>query len=529
MMVDLIIKNGTIIDGTGTDAFIADIAIKGDKIIAIGKLDGMETERLIDASGQCVSPGLVDIHTHTDFTIQFDNRAESQIRLGVTTEVIGLCGASLAPCTEESRKEILGQLHLSGTWTNFGSYLEALDACKPATNLACMVGHGTLRTIVMPATMRSRLASQSEIESMQEYLNNSLLEGAFGLTTGLEYYPGKAASANELEQLCTLLTKYNALHACHTRNRDLHGLSGYLEVLEVARNSGSKLQISHINCKYGRHNKNMERALEMINWMRQDGVTVGMDVIPSHWNHSHLSALLPSWALDLSPADLIKVIQDPQRKNSLTENHEPFMQLHVLGQWDKIYIFGADKTKRYIGASIADIAKEKSCTGWDAVFSLFEEEEGKLGSLIFAGKCFPIEDVETVLADPYCAVCSDGAATSNDGPTKNIKISPDTFTWSERFIREFVQDKKLLSLSEAIRRMTSLPASQIGLEKRGTLAEGFYADILIMNPEQLNDTATFENPTVYPQGINTVIVNGKIALHENVRSSEHSGEVLRAR
>lgn len=532
MIVDILIQNASILDGSGSSAFFADIAVKDGKILAIGQLDSCDAKHRIDASEQVVSPGFIDIHTHSDFTIQLDNRCESQVRQGITTEVVGLCGASNAPCTESTRNEIIRPAVLQKSkdqWLSFSSYLDVLDTTQSATNIACLVGHGTLRTIAMPASSRARIASADEIKSMQYELDKCFEAGAFGLSTGLEYFPGKAAGGYELEQLCSIVAKHNVFHACHTRNRDLHGLSGYLEVLEVARNTGSRLQISHMNNKYGRPEKTMSRALEMIQWMRDDGVFVGMDVIPSIWNHSYATALLPTWALDLPVSKLLDILKDSNKKQTLTCNNEPFMQLHVQGQWDKIYIFDAKKTHRYIGMNIAEIAKEKHyASGWDALFSLFIEEEDSLHSIIFTGECFPMKDIVEVLQDPFCAVCSDGAASAIDGVTKDIKISPDTFTWAERFLRTFILDNNILSLPEAIRRLTSLPATLAGIQKRGLIKEGYYADIVIFNPKELNDDATFVDSAQYPKGINTVLINGKIALHENVRATEYSGMVLRA-
>lgn len=538
MFMDILIKNASIIDGSGSPAFNSDIAIKDGKILAIGNFETSQSNKVINAEGQILTPGFIDIHNHSDQTIVLDNRSESQVRQGVTTEVVGLCGMSSAPLAEatQDEKDSQDNKNTAKKWSSFASYLEFLDSVNPATNIACLVGHGPLRTMTMPASSRSRMATLDEIRAMQYELEKCFESGAFGLSTGLEYFPGKAASAYELEQLCSVVAKYDLFHACHIRNRDLHALSGYLEALEIARNSNSKLQISHINPKFGRPEKTMSRVLQMIEWMQDDGVLVGADVIPSIWNHTYASALLPNWALDLPLEKLLDILKNTDERHILTYNHEPFMQLHVQNQWDKIYILDAKKTARYIGMSFADIAKKENYkSGWDALFSLLLEEGEDLHSIIFTGDCFPMEDIMEVLQAPYCSVCSDGVASAIDGATKNIKTSPDTFTWLERFLRIFVLEKKIMTLPEAIRRLTSLPASQAGIQKRGLIKEGYYADITLFNPEKLNDDGMFStpskfsiSPSQYPTGIHTVIINGQIALQENVRSNEHSGMVLRA-
>lgn len=527
MHCDILIKNGCIVDGTGVLGCSGDIAISGDTICAIGQLDGVEARCTIDATGCHVTPGFIDTHTHSDFSLVGDSRQESQIRQGVTTQVVGLCGFSSAPCTEEQRSSIVPPHILNSQWCSFAEYLEALAAASPATNVACLVGHGTLRMLSMPPSSRGRTATEEEIASMAVQLDACLRAGAFGMSSGLEYYPGKAASQYELEQLACVLAEHGAFHACHTRNRDVHALSGYLEVLEVARNTQSHLHISHVNPKFGRQEATMRHVREMIGWMRDEGATVSLDVIPSIWNHTWVSALLPQWALDLPREQLLACLQDRSRHALLTYNASPFMQLHVQGHWDKVFLFDARKTRRHIGKTFAQIAEEYSCSGWEVVFSLLLEEGDEMDSLVFAGDCFSLSDVKEILKDSYCTVCSDTVASGIDGAFKDLHVTPDTYVWCERFLKGSMTGQYGLSFEESVRRLTSLPAEILGIRNRGILKKGNAADIVVLRTDSLADTATMENHAMYPNGIRTVIVNGSVALDSGIRSQEHCGEVLR--
>ena len=529
-MFETVITGGTIVDGTGTKAIHCDVGIKDGKITAIGKLENAETARKISAKDCVVAPGFIDVHTHSDASIQIDSRSESQIRQGITTELVGLCGYGFAPCTDQTREVLINAWcpnEIGMHWHSFKEYLLAVEQAHPATNIASLVSHAALRHVVMNNKC-AREATEEEIQQMVSLLDKSLEQGGFGLSTGLEYYPGKQAATNELEALCRVVGQHEGMHASHVRNRDKYALLGFVEVLEVARNTGSRLQISHINPKYGRPDSTISNTLAMIGATRREGVYVGMDVMPTNWNYTSGKALLPIWAHDLPHDELMRLLQSPEGRIKLLDNPTPIWQLPVEGKWDQICHFSGTHTMRYAGKTMAKIAEKKNCSGWEALCALLAEEGQDMSSLRLTSNAFFTEDIVEVLQDPFCSVCSDTISGGVDGPFANMRVAPNSYTWCERYLRHFIFDKKILSLEEGIRRITSLPAEQIGLKNRGRLAPGYCADVVIFSPDKLNDTATMKEPNVYPTGIQTVLVNGVKALHNDERNKNHAGQVLRS-
>lgn len=529
-MFETIITGGTVVDGNGTKAVRCDVGIKDGKITALGRLENAEAARKISAEGCVVAPGFIDVHTHTDVSIQLDSRSESQIRQGVTTELVGLCGHGFAPCTDETRRMLLNAWcagDIDAVWHSFQEYLCAVEQARPATNIASLVSHAALRHMAMDNKC-AREATEAEIQAMVSLLDQSLEQGAFGLSTGLEYYPGKQAATNELEALCRVVGRHGGMHASHVRNRDKYALLGFCEVLEVARNTRCRVQISHINPKYGRADSTISNTLALIEAVRREGVYVGVDVMPTNWNHTNGKALLPMWAHDLPQTELMNLLQDPEGRARLFDNPTPIWQLVAEGKWDRICHFNGNRTMRHAGRSMAEIAAEQGCSGWDALCALLAEEDSDMGSLRLSSNAFFTEDIVEVLQDPFCSACSDTISAGIDGRFANLRVAPNSYTWCERYLRCFILEAKALSLEEGIRRITSLPAEQIGLKERGRLAPGYCADVVIFAPNELNDHATMKAPNVYPSGVHTVLVNGVIALHHGERNKNHAGQVLRS-
>lgn len=514
-MFDALIINGTIIDGSGRKAFKGDIGINQGKITAIGDLSKLESNQKIDAAHAYVCPGFFDVHTHSDMTISVDGRSACQVRQGVTTQIGGLCGASLAPLTEKSSKLIskMAFFACTPTWHDFKSYMEEMNKMSLGTNMGSLVGHGTLRLAAMENPIAT--PSEKELQYMVELLDESIQAGAFGLSTGLEYNPGKASEMSELEALCHVVSKHNALHTCHTRNRDKYYVSAICEAIDITRATGARLQISHINPKYGRHDSTMQDLIDMINHARQQGFYVAIDVMTSEWNHTGAMALMPLWAQNVPTDELISLLSYPEGRAKLKQNPSPVWQLAAQDKWDRIYQFGGQKTTASCGMSIAEIAKKRACSGWDAVCQLLMEEAPNFTCLMLTSDAFALEDILLGLQTPYSSATSDAVGLAKDGPFAGKIFSPNTYDWIPTFFKNFVlNDKPALSLEEAIQKVTSIPAMQVGINNRGLLYQGYCADITILRPEKLKTFATLKNPCEYPEGIQTVLVNGKIAYQE---------------
>ncbi|MCP5025686.1 MAG: D-aminoacylase [Actinomycetia bacterium] len=526
---EVLIRGGLVIDGTGGPGSIADVGVVGGRIAVIDDLSAASAAREIDAAGQVVAPGFIDIHTHSDLAHFVDPRAESQVRQGVTTEAIGQCGMSLAPCTPEHRTALFESTgsREHGNWLTYGQLLEAMDEAHIATNVVGMVGHGALRTAVMGPDA-PRPATDEEVVDMVALLRQSLEEGAFGFTTGLEYHPGKTASFDELAALCSAVADVDALYATHSRNRDRRYFVGFGEALDLARHSGVRLQISHINPKYGRPEHALRNTLQMIEWTRDEGVDVAMDMMPTNWNHSSATAMFPAWSFGLSNEELITLLMTADGRRRLRNNPLPMWQLVVEEQWDRIRLLTSSVNRDLVGRTIADLTAERNTAGgWDTIFDLLIEEGPRLKAMMLTSEAFAEEDNRMVLEHPLCSVESDTMALANDGPLAGQTFGLLGYNWVPRFLAHYVRDEGVLDLEEAVRRLTGLPADRIGLPDRGYLRSGLAADLVVFDLAEMRDNSSFSDPTVYAGGISHVLVNGALVLDEGGRTGATGGQVLR--
>lgn len=526
---DVIIRGGLVVDGSGGPSLVSDLGVSGERIEVIGDLGAASAAQEIDATGKIVAPGFIDIHTHSDFSHFADPRAESQIRQGVTTEAIGQCGSSLAPCTPEHRSALFAASgsREHGHWHTYGELLGAMDDAEIATNVVGFVGHGALRTAVMGPSA-PRPADDQEVAAMVAMLEQSLDEGAFGFSTGLEYHPGKMATFDELTALCNSVAKADALYATHSRNRDKRYFVGFGEALDLARDSGVRLQISHINPKYGRPEHAMRNTLQMIEWTRDEGIDVAFDAMPTNWNLTRAAAMLPSWSNELSNEELVALLKTTDGRRKLRDNPLPMWQLVVEEQWDRVRVLAASANKDLVGRTIADITKARNTNGgWDTLFDLMIEEGAKLQALMLTSEAFAEEDVRMAIEHPLCAIESDTMAMGNDGPFAGRMMGVHGYNWAPKFLARYIRDEKLLTLEEGVRRLTGLPADRLGLDRRGYVREGNAADLVVLDLEPMRAESSFEDPTAYADGISSVLVNGTLVFNDGGRTENHGGQVLR--
>ncbi len=530
MAFDLVVRNGLLVDGTGGPSRTGDLGVVDGRLDVVGDdLSNADASTVIDAAGKVVAPGFIDIHTHSDLAHLIDPRAESQIRQGVTTEAIGQCGISLAPCTPEHRTALFASTgsREQGDWHTYGELLAAMDEADIATNVVGMVGHGALRTAVM-GPEAPRPAHDDEVAQMVRMLSESLDDGAFGFTTGLEYHPGKTAAFDELVALCTATANADAIYATHSRNRDRRYFVGFGEALDLARESGVRLQISHINPKYGRPEHAMRNTLQMIEWTRAEGIDVAMDMMPTNWNHTAATSMFPSWSFGLSTDELIELMTSPQGRARLRDNPLPMWRLVVEERWDRIRLLASSANRDLVGRTIADLTVERNtASGWDTLFDLLIEEGKRLKGLMLTSDAFAEEDNRLALEHPLCSVESDTMAMATDGPLAGRTFGLQGFNWVTRFLGHYVRDEAVLALEDGVRRLTGLPADRLGLSDRGCLTNGSAADVVVFDLEGLSDNASFEDPTVYAGGIDHVVVNGSVVFSDGERTGAIGGRVLR--
>ena len=527
---DTVLENGTVYDGTGNPGSVADIGIIGDRIEHIGNLKDADSAQRINVQGLAVSPGFIDLHTHSDFTLIVDGSAESQVHQGVTTEVIGQCGHSVAPVChhDDIAKRAIGYVGDSKDkrWKSFAEYLDTLEAESLGVNVAAFVGHGTIHHAVMGDDLR--LPEPEEVDQMALLVEQSIEEGAAGFSTGLEYWPGSQSTPDHIEPLCQVAAKHNRLYATHVRNRDRYYDLGFGEAMATARSAGCRLQISHIQPKYGAPDYAMEHTLEMIHTNRGYGLDVAFDVIPHDWNHTLIMAILPKWALEGGVEKIIERLKDKACRERIKRNRNPMWLLVADRIWDKIVLLNSIENVDLIGEKFSDIARMRGIDPYDLVFDLLLEEGAAMYQLLWTSNSFSQADLQLCLEQNECAVISDTLALAPYGPLEKKVGSLSGYGWTPEFLNKYVNEKKIISIEEGIRRMTSLPAQRLGVKDRGILKENMKADIVVFDTSSIRSTWTVKEPRSYPTGIEHVFVNGRQSISAGKRTSVNNGAVLRA-
>jgi N-acyl-D-aspartate/D-glutamate deacylase len=529
MQADLLIRNGTVIDGTAAPPFRADVAIKDGTILDIGTIEKQEGAPCLDAQGLFVAPGFIDIHSHSDFTMIVDPRAVSSITQGVTLEVVGNCGHGCAPIgdPELAKMNIYG--HQEGHeigWRTMAEYLGALEAGKPTVNVASLVPNGNLRLAV--AGLVDRPSTPDELKRMKSLLTQCLEEGAFGFSTGLEYGPERDCTEAEIVELCRVASDAGGFYATHTRNRNGEAQETIAEAIRTGTASNLPLQISHISV--------VSRLVEDGRWAIKDairqvdeaqgrGLDVGFDMHTRLFGTTNLSAALPPWALEGDKASVAARLQSAATRREL-KTYPSIITALARDDWNNIVVFDSKAHPEFARKSIAEISELTGVAPFDAIYNLLLAEIDDLHSLMILAFTYREEDIRIAFEHPSCMVGSDATALAPDGPLAGTSFH-GAYTWASWFYRHFVRDKQSLSPQEAIRRLTSLPASRLGLTDRGVLRKGVCADVAIFDPAAFADQGTTFEPNQTALGMHHVIVNGKVVLKDGELTGERSGQVLR--
>jgi len=530
--LDLVIRGGMLVDGTGNPWVRGDVGIRDGKVALIGHLDEQSARQVLDASGMVVAPGFVDIHSHSDLTLLVDGRAMSKVLQGVTTEVVGNCGLSAAPLLDEAVDYLRDTARhladfLSWNWRTVGEYLEELDRRGVAVNVATLVGHRTLRVGVMGHSPRS--ASEGEVARMAALLAQGLEEGAWGFSTGLAYAPGSWADQGELVELCRVAARYRAFYSSHIRDEEGGVVQAVREALEVSRLSGEPVQISH-HKGVGRHHRGRaEDTLRLIGQYRlRSGVDVSFDVYPYAAASTWLSSYLPTWALEGGRHALLERLAQPQARARMREDmrRDLFEGNDPPSVWREFLVarVGLGGGHPWEGKSLAEIAALRGQDPYEAAFDLLQEGEGLVQVIRFETT---EAEIMTLLRHPLSLIGSDGSALATDGPLAIGHPHPRNFGTFPRVLARYVRERGVLSLEEAIRKMTSGPAGRVGIRDRGLLLPGMWADVVVFDPNHIRDTATYRDPKRYPEGIAWVLVNGQVVVEEGRHTGARPGRVLR--
>ncbi|WP_371377302.1 amidohydrolase family protein [Sporomusa aerivorans] len=537
-MFDLKITNGLIIDGSGKAAFAGDIGIVKDKITAIGNLNDQDSVETVNANGNMVAPGFIDMHTHSDLSFKYDRRANSKLHSGVTTEVIGNCGICVAPVREENRQLLIDYLgtrligsipvNLELPWTSFKEYLAWFDENPPSINLAPLLGQGAVRIAVMG--FAKGMPNAAELKDMQQITDTAMSEGALGLSSGLVYLPGEYSSKEEIAELCKVMVPYQGFYSTHMRTESDGIMDAIDEALWIGGTAGVPVHISHLKLLSQNMLGKTDLVLERMAQAERSGIEVSYDIYPYTAGLTSLSACLPPWIFEGGVAKMIERLQDKSIRSRIRKEIAeglPGWQNFVksAGGWGKFFVSSvrSEENKHLEGKFIPEIGEMQGKDPYDAAFDLLIAENGRVQMNYYA---MLEEDVMTFLQQPRAMIGSDAMSLSAEGTLSFGKPHPRAFGTPTRLLGRYVREKKILSFEEAVKKMTSLPAKRLGLKARGLIKEDYYADIVIFNPDTVQDKATYTDPKQYSQGIENVIVNGQVVVNHGLQKDVYAGKVL---
>ncbi len=530
MIFDHVIENGLVVDGTGVPGHRADVGIIGKRIAAIGDLNAAQAARRLDATGLVVAPGFIDIHNHSDLALLADGRAESMIRQGVTTQVTGNCGLTPAPVHDAIRQDL--QKTMVGpeygrpwTWNTFGQFLDALRAVPVATHVAPLVGHGAIRAAAMGFADRKPTAD--ELESMKRLAAEAMEAGAFGMSTGLVYPPGLYCDTEELIELSRVVARYRGLYASHMRGEANPVVESVKEVLRIAREAEIPAQISHHKAA-GRENWGKVRITYGLIEEASRIHDVTFDIYPYTAGSANLSQLVPPWAHAGGPEAMLMRLRDQgQRARILRDivQGTPDWPNFFRVDWRDIRLayIHSPRNRWMQGLSILEAAQRLGRDPVELAADLILEDDNRTTMVNFV---MAEADVDFLLPKPESMIGSDGRSFSPGGPAGGGHPHPRSYGAFPRVLARYVREKRLLTLEEAIHKMTGKPARKLHLDRRGELREGHFADVVVFDAARIQDRATFEQPHQFADGIHWVMVDGHLTLDRGRLSNDLAGRVL---
>lgn len=522
---DIIIRGGVLVDGTGAPPFRRDIGIADGIIVKISDLSGESAEEIIEARDFFVAPGFIDIHNHSDSSIFMLPTADNYVTQGVTTIVVGNCGYSPAPLTEENKEFIeYGEREFikefgSIPWRSFSEYLKNLELLEKSLNVVTLVGHGTLRSAVLGAGEARPTARQ--LEEMKNLLIEAMNAGAFGMSSGLIYVPGIFSDTIELIELSRVVSRYGGVYATHIRNEGVGLIDAVIEATQVALASGVSLELSHVKVAGPPAWGSVSKVLDLIEEYARRGYDFSADAYPYAASSTSLEALLPAWVREGGYEKMVEKLKKPELLNEL----KSFLMRYGIPEemhsdWDKIRVSYSENHPEVLGKNIEEISRIWGVEPVDAIVRLLVEDEGLTNVVMHT---MNEDDVVKAVSHPLVAIGSDGSVMRFGEGVPH----PRNYGTFPRVIAKYVREMKVLSLPEAIRKMTSLPARKLGLYDRGVLRPGFKADIVVFNYYTIRDRATYENPHTYSTGVEYLLVNGELVVKEGKHTGVKSGKLLR--
>ncbi len=532
MMLDLLIEGGTVVDGTGGPSAHWNIGVQGDRIAWIGRSRAVAARRVLKAEGLVVAPGFVDIHTHSDLSLLHTPTAEHKLLQGITTEVIGNCGLGVAPLPSERRGEIqeymaplLGDNRSDEwTWTSLSEYFDCLQAARPAVNAAALVAHGIVRLATMG--FDGRPADSRQIAQMQDLVAEGLEAGAVGLSVGLQYVPGCYATLEELTELAWVVVRYGGLFSIHMRNQSVGLLESVRNTIDIARQTRVPIQISHFLALGTQNWHHYDTALKLIEQARAEGLDVLYDMYPYMAGSTMLRVLVPPWIMEGGSGAAVDRLRDSQVRARIQEelgrDHQDRDNLVKMVGWDNLLVVQLNQPEHQhmVGKTLSELASHAGRPPSEFLIDLLITE--RMGGTVVA--FISSEDnVRKAICGRYAIFGSDSLHT----PEGVGMVHPRTYGAYPRYFAQYVRREQMLSLEEYVRKSTSSPAGRIGLQDRGLIRVGMYADLIAFDPTHFEDNADYLNPRRPSSGMVHVVINGQVALENGRLTEVRAGRVLR--
>jgi N-acyl-D-amino-acid deacylase len=522
-----------LVDGTGAPAAPMDMTIDGSKITGIHKRGEAKGLVNIDAKGKIVCPGFIDIHSHSELHLLANPLAESKIMQGVTTELVGNCGSSAAPVmgtVRASLEEYADELCVDVDWTTIDEYLLRLNNLRISVNVCTLVGAETVRRAVLGDD--DVKPSTEKLDMMRALVGDAMLQGAFGLSSGLIYAPGCYATTDELVALASTAASLGGMYASHIRGEGRTLVKAVAEAIQIGRESHARVEISHHKACGQENWGKVRETIDMIMQARAEGIDVAYDVYPYTASCTSLDSILPPWVREGGKDSVIARLRDPEMRariiKELQTPSEEWESIAADTEWDSITLvnFKNPENRKFENQSVLKIAREMGKEPADLALDMMCDERLRVSAIFHE---INEEDVLRVISNPLSIIGSDGCAEKPYGPNSDSAVHPRAYGTFPRVLRSYAIDSSTLSVEEAVRKMTSMPAERIGLVDRGILAKGMAADIVVFDPQKVRDCATYENSHRYPEGIEHVIVNGGLTVENGEHTKERNGIVLRHR
>jgi N-acyl-D-amino-acid deacylase len=528
---DLILRNGTLYDGSGSPGVRGDLAIQGDSIVATGDLGAARARQEIDVTGMAVAPGFINMLSWANESLLHDGRSQSDIRQGVTLEVMGE-GWSMGPLTESMKRQMVEEqrdIRFDVTWTTLGEYLEALERRGVSTNVASFVGATTVR--IHEIGHEDRAPTPQELDRMRALVRQAMEEGALGVGSSLIYVPAFFASTDELVALSEVAAEYGGRYISHIRSEGNRLVEAVDELITIARRAGIGAQIYHLKAAGEANWPKMDTVIARVEAARAEGLDITADMYTYPAGATGLDAAMPPWVQEGGLQQWIQRLQDPavraRLRREMTTPTDEWESLYLAaGSPDRVVLvgFGNDDLKHLTGKSVAEVAEMRGTSPVDTMMDLVIQDGTRVGTVYFV---MSEENVRKQVALPWVAFQSDAQSMAPEGPFLKSNPHPRAYGTFARLLGKYVRDEKVVTLEDAIHRLTWFPAQKLKIERRGLLAPGYFADVVVFDPATITDHATFEEPHQYATGVAHVFVNGEQVIRDGEHTGATPGRVVR--